>query len=130
VKPKGLLNGQAPLLHDLQVLGLIGSGCPEEPRLLPRGSTGEIVVSGPQVMMGYVGGEENPFFEACGLRWLRTGDIGYADEEWFFYIVDRKKDVIKYKGHSVYPRMIEEVLYRHPCVAEAAVIGVPDEVVG
>jgi len=103
---------------------------PEEPRLLPRGSTGEIVVSGPQVMMGYVGGEENPFFEACGLRWLRTGDIGYADEEWFFYIVDRKKDVIKYKGHSVYPRMIEEALYRHPCVAEAAVIGVPDEVVG
>ncbi|MEM1903365.1 MAG: AMP-binding protein, partial [Pyrobaculum sp.] len=59
------------------------------------------------------------------LRWFRTGDVGYMDEEGYFYIVDRKKDLIKYKGYSVFSREIEEVLYQHPCVKEAAVIGVP-----
>ena len=100
----------------------------EEPRILPPGETGEIVISGPQVMKGYYNRpEENEkvFFECCGRRWLRTGDIGYMDEEGYFYIVDRKKDIIKYKGYSVFPRDIEEVLYKHPCVKEAAVIGVP-----
>ncbi|MEB2836897.1 MAG: AMP-binding protein, partial [Desulfurococcales archaeon] len=102
-----------------------------EPRLVK--GTGELVVSGLQVMKGYYNmPEENEkaFFECCGRRWLRTGDIGYMDEEGYFYIVDRKKDIIKYKGHSVYPRYIEEVLYQHECVAEAAVIGVPDPVAG
>jgi Acyl-CoA synthetases (AMP-forming)/AMP-acid ligases II len=65
------------------------------------------------------------FFECCGLRWFRTGDMGYMDEEGYFYVVDRKKDMIKYKGYSVFSREIEEVLYQHPCVKEAAVIGVP-----
>ena len=105
---------------------------PEEPRLLPPGEIGEIVVSGPQVMKGYIDEEANRkvFFACCGRRWLRTGDMGYMDEEGFFYIVDRKKDIIKYKGYSVYPREIEEVLYMHDCIAEAAVIGVPHPHVG
>ena len=105
---------------------------PEEPRLLPPGEVGELVVSGPQVMKGYIDEEANRkvFFECCGRRWLRTGDMAYMDEEGFFYIVDRKKDIIKYKGYSVYPREVEEVLYMHPCVADAAVIGVPDPRVG
>ena len=94
---------------------------------------GELVVSGLQVMKGYYNmPEENEkvFFECCGRRWLRTGDIGYMDDEGYFYIIDRKKDIIKYKGHSVYPRYVEEVLYQHPCIAEAAVIGVPDPIAG
>ncbi len=102
-----------------------------EPKLID--GTGEIVISGPQVMIEYYNmPEENKsvFFECCGRRWLRTGDIGYMDEEGYFFIVDRKKDIIKYKGHSVYPRHIEEVLYQNKCIAEAAVIGVPDPVVG
>ena len=100
----------------------------ESPKMLPPGEVGEIVVSGPQIMKGYYNRpEENSkvFFECCGLKWLRTGDIGYMDEEGYFYVIDRKKDLIKYKGYSVYPREIEEVLYKHECVREAAVVGVP-----
>lgn len=105
----------------------------DEDRFLPPNETGEIVVSGPQVMKGYYKmDEENRlvFFEKYGYRWFRTGDIGYYDEEGYFYVVDRKKDLIKYKGYSVYPREIEEVLYKHEAVQDAAVIGVPDEKVG
>ena len=94
---------------------------------------GEIVVNGSQVMIGYYKHEEenkNAFFECCNRRWFRTGDIGYMDEDGFFFIIDRKKDMIKYKGHAVYPRYIEEVLYENSCVSEAAVIGVPDPLVG
>ncbi|MBP1450210.1 MAG: AMP-binding protein, partial [Thermoproteus sp.] len=101
--------------------------------LLPPGQPGELVISGPQVMKGYHNRpEENAeaFFECCGLRWFRTGDIAYMDAEGYFYIVDRKKDMIKYKGYSVFSREIEEVLYQHPCVKEAAVIGVPDPEAG
>ncbi|MEB3773760.1 MAG: long-chain fatty acid--CoA ligase [Desulfurococcales archaeon] len=101
---------------------------PDEPRLLPAGKTGELVISGPQVMKGYHNRpEENEsvFFECCSRTWLRTGDMAYMDPEGYFYIVDRKKDIIKYKGYSVFPRDVEEVLYKHPCVREAAVIGVP-----
>ncbi len=110
---------------------LISTADPVEPVMVT--GVGEIVISGEQVMIGYYDlKEENKkvFFECCGRRWLRTGDIGYMDDDGYFYIVDRKKDVIKYKGHSIYPRPIEEVLYQHPCVAEAAVIGVPDSEVG
>lgn len=105
----------------------------DENRFLPPGEPGEIVVSGPQVMKGYYKMEEENklvFFEKYGYRWFRTGDIGYYDEEGYFYVVDRKKDLIKYKGYSVYPREIEEVLYKHEAVQDAAVIGVPDEKVG
>ncbi len=100
----------------------------DAPELLPPGEVGELVISGPQVMKQYHNmPEENEkvFFECCGRRWLRTGDIAKMDEDGYFYIVDRKKDIIKYKGYSLYPREIEEVLYKHPCVKEAAVIGVP-----
>jgi len=106
---------------------------PEEPIFLPPGETGELVISGPQVMKGYYNAEEENkrvFFEAFGKRWFRTGDMAKMDEEGYFYIIERKKDLIKYKGYSVYPREIEEVLYNHECIAEAAVVGVPDPNVG
>jgi long-chain acyl-CoA synthetase len=106
---------------------------PEKPELLPPGQVGEIVISGPQVMKGYFKRpEENSlaFFEAYGLRWFRTGDMGYVDEEGYFYVVERKKDLIKYKGWSVFPREVEEVLYKHECVREAAVVGKPDPEAG
>lgn len=106
---------------------------PEKPILLPPGEVGELVISGPQVMRGYHNmPEENKevFFELYGKKWFRTGDMAYMDEEGYFYIVERKKDLIKYKGYSVYPREVEEVLYQHECITEAAVIGVPDLKVG
>jgi long-chain acyl-CoA synthetase len=106
---------------------------PDNNVLLPPDSIGELVISGPQVMKGYYNmPEENAkaFFELGGFRWFRTGDIAKMDEEGYFYIVERKKDLIKYKGYSVYPREVEEVLYKHPAVKEAAVIGVPDPEVG
>jgi long-chain acyl-CoA synthetase len=97
------------------------------------GEEGEIVISGPQVMKGYWNRKEETekvFFEAGGMRWLRTGDIGKMDEDGYFYIVDRLKDIIKYKGHSVYPREIEDVMYEHPAIKEVCVVGIPDEVAG
>jgi long-chain acyl-CoA synthetase len=100
---------------------------------LPVGEEGEVVIFGPQVMVGYHNRpEENKlvFFEAGGLRWLRTGDYGRLDDEGYLFLLDRIKDLIKYKGHSVYPREIEEVLYEHPAVQECAVIGVPDPMKG
>ncbi len=100
---------------------------------LPVGESGEIVVSGPQVMLGYHNRpEENKlvFFEAGGYRWLRTGDLAKFDDEGYIFILDRIKDLIKYKGHSVYPREIEEVLYEHPAILECSVIGVKDPVKG
>jgi len=100
---------------------------------LPIGEEGEIVLSGPNIMMGYHNKpEENEkvFFEAGGLKWLRTGDYGKMDNEGYMFILDRIKDLIKYKGHSVYPRECEEVLYEHPAVQECAIIGVPDPMKG
>jgi long-chain acyl-CoA synthetase len=96
---------------------------------LPIGESGELVASGPQIMLGYHNRpEENKkvFFEAGGYRWLRTGDYAKIDEEGYIFLIDRVKDMIKYKGHSVYPREIEEVLYEHPAIQECAVIGVKD----
>ncbi|MBC7186168.1 MAG: long-chain fatty acid--CoA ligase, partial [Calditrichaeota bacterium] len=96
---------------------------------LPPGQTGELMIRGPQVMKRYW---RNPKETAQVLQngWLATGDIARMDEEGFFYIVDRKKDMIVTGGLNVYPREIEEVLYEHPCVQEAAAIGVPDEYYG
>ena len=105
----------------------------ENVEFLPVGEEGEVVISGPQVMVGYHNRpEENKlvFFEAGGLKWLRTGDYGRLDDEGYLFLLDRIKDLIKYKGHSVYPREIEEVLYEHPAVLECAVIGVPDPIKG
>jgi len=89
------------------------------------GERGELVVRGPQVMKGYWNRPEETE-QVLRDGWLYTGDIGYMDEHGYFYIVDRKKDVIIAGGYNIYPREVEEVLYEHPKVQEAAVIGVPD----
>jgi long-chain acyl-CoA synthetase len=95
-------------------------------REMPNGEPGELVVRGPQVMKGYW---NNPAETARALRdgWLYTGDIARRDAAGFFAIVDRKKDIIKTSGFLVFPAEVEEVLSRHPEVAEAAVIGEPDD---
>ena len=90
---------------------------------------GELVVRGVNVMKGYLDDPRPPRAAFAG-GWLHTGDLGYVDEDGFFFIVDRKKDLIIRGGYNVYPREVEEVLYAHPAVAEAAVIGVPDERLG
>lgn len=92
---------------------------------LPPGETGELIVKGPQVMKGYwnMPGETK---QALRNGWLYTGDIGKMDEDGYFYIVDRKKDMVVAGGFNIYPREIEEVLFEHPKVREAVVVGVPD----
>jgi len=98
-------------------------------RALPPGEVGELVVKGPQVMKGYW---NKPGETAQTLRggWLHTGDIARMDEEGYFYIVDRIKDMIKTVGENVYPREVEEVLYAHPKVKEAVVVGIPQDFLG
>ncbi len=96
---------------------------------LKPGEVGEVVVRGPQVMRGYW---KMPEEAAEVLRggWLFTGDIGKMDEDGYFYITDRKKDLIKYKGYSVYPRELEDVLYEYSAVKLCGVVGKPDAVAG
>ncbi len=98
-------------------------------RTLPPGEAGELLVRGPQVMLGYL---DRPEETARALRggWLYTGDVAVIDEDGYAFIVDRKKDMIDVGGFKVYPREVEEVIYRVPGVAEAAVIGVPDPSLG
>jgi long-chain acyl-CoA synthetase len=95
-------------------------------KTLPVGEAGELVVKGPQVMKGYW---NKPGETALALRdgWLHTGDIAKMDGEGYFYIVDRIKDMIKTVGENVYPREVEEVLFMHPKVKEAVVVGLPHE---
>jgi long-chain acyl-CoA synthetase len=92
---------------------------------VPQGEIGELAVKGPQVMQGYW---NRPEETAAVLRdgWLLTGDMAYMDSKGYFYIVDRKKDMIIAGGYNIYPREVEEVLFEHPAIQEAAVIGVPD----
>ncbi|AST00112.1 MULTISPECIES: long-chain-fatty-acid--CoA ligase [Geobacillus] len=92
---------------------------------LPPGEVGELIIRGPQVMKGYWNMPEET---AAALRdgWLYTGDLASIDEEGYVTIVDRKKDLIIAGGYNIYPREIEEVLYEHPAVREAAAVGVPD----
>lgn len=92
---------------------------------LPPGEIGELVLRGPQVMRGYW---NQPDETAAAIRngWFYTGDLAYQDTRGYFYIVDRKKDVINAAGFKVWPREVEETLYRHPAVRIAAVLGVPD----
>ncbi len=100
---------------------------------VPPGETGELVLAGPNIMLGYWQKPEESarvFFEAGGVRWMRTGDIVRMDEEGYFHFYDRAKDLIKFKGHSVFAKDIEDVLYGHPRVKAAGVIGVPDPAVG
>ena len=96
---------------------------------VPVGEIGEIVIRGHNVMKGYWG---QPEATAAAITdgWFRTGDLARADKDGYFYIVDRKKDLIIRGGYNVYPREVEEVLYEHPAVAEAAVIGIPDDELG
>ncbi len=91
---------------------------------LPRGDIGEICVRGPNVMLGYWGRPEETAETFAG-DCLRTGDLGYIDDDGYIFMVDRKKDMVIVNGMNVYPRMIEEVLYRHADIIEAAVVGEP-----
>jgi long-chain acyl-CoA synthetase len=101
----------------------------EDDRPLPDGALGEIVIRGPNVMRGYLGKPEET---AAALRggWLHSGDVGYRDGDGYFHLVDRVKDMINVAGFKVFPREVEEVLFEHPAVAEAAVLGLPDPVKG
>jgi len=100
----------------------------DDTREVPMGEEGEILQRGPQVMKGYWNRPEETAMTLRG-GWLHSGDIGRIDEDGFLYIVDRIKDMIKYKGYNVFPRNLEELLYQHPKIKEAAVIGVPDPAV-
>jgi long-chain acyl-CoA synthetase len=101
----------------------------EHGSVAPDGTPGEVCVRGPNVMQGYY---RRPDANAETLRegWLHTGDVGYRDEDGFFFLVDRKKDMIIRGGENIYPREIEDVLLEHEAVKEAAVIGRHDEVRG
>jgi long-chain acyl-CoA synthetase len=92
---------------------------------LPPNEIGEIVVKGPQVMKGYWNRPEETE-QTLKDGWLLTGDLGYMDEKGYFYVVDRKKDMIIAGGFNIYPREIEEVLYEHPAIQEVVAAGIPD----
>ncbi|MFD4252736.1 class I adenylate-forming enzyme family protein [Amycolatopsis thermoflava] len=98
----------------------------EDGRELPAGEVGELVTSGPQVVAGYWEKPAETEKALPGGR-LHTGDVGYMDAQGWFYVVDRKKDQINAGGYKVWPREVEDVLYEHEAVREAAVVGVPDE---
>jgi long-chain acyl-CoA synthetase len=110
--------GVPPAFFDMRIVD-------EQGRELPAGGTGEICGRGPLLMPGYY---NKPELSAEALRdgWLMTGDLGHVDEEGYLYLVDRKKDMIDTGGVKVYPHDIEEVIARHPQVAEAVVFGIPD----
>ncbi len=94
-------------------------------RTLPPGEVGEIRIRGPNVTRGYWNKPEETAASYVD-DWFLTGDIGYMDEDGFFFIVDRKKDMIISGGFNVYPQMIEQAIYEHPAVGEVIVLGVPD----
>jgi long-chain acyl-CoA synthetase len=119
--PEGSVGRALPGV-DVQVLG-------EDGRPVPPGTIGEIAVRGPVLMRGYWKRPEATAEVRSG-EWLLTGDIGHEDADGNLWIVDRKKDLIIRGGYNVYPREIEEQLYEHPAIREAAVIGVPDERLG
>ncbi|GAB6057678.1 long-chain-fatty-acid--CoA ligase [Desulfonatronum parangueonense] len=104
---------------DAAIVDMEGGAVP-----VPPGKIGELVVRGPQVMLGYW---NCPDETACTVRntWLYTGDIATMDEDGFFFIVDRKKDLIISGGYNIYPRDVDEVLYQHPKVKEAVAVGIP-----
>jgi long-chain acyl-CoA synthetase len=118
-------------------LGSVGRAIPgvtvsiqdDEDRSRPVGEVGEVCVKGPNVMAGYY---RNPEETARAVRdgWLHTGDMGRLDADGFLFIVERKKDLIIRGGFNIYPREVEEALYAHPQVAEAAVVGMKDPLMG
>ena len=100
---------------------------------VPVGEEGELILNGPNIMQGYwkrPKETEESIIEIDGKKWLRTGDLVRMDEEGYFHFFDRKRDLIKYKGYSVFARHVEEVLYSHPQIKAAGVVGVPDPKVG
>ena len=101
----------------------------EDDNEVPPGEVGEIVIRGHNVMKGYWN-RPDATAEAMRGGWFHTGDMAKVDEDGYFFIVDRKKDLIIRGGYNVYPREIEEVLYEHPAVREAAVVGVPHDELG
>ena len=101
----------------------------ENGNALPRGETGEIHVRGVQVIKGYLNRPEETA-KAIFEGWLRTGDIGYVDDDNFIYIVDRAKDMVIRGGENIYCAEVEAVIYQHPEVAECAVFSVPDDRLG
>ncbi len=116
-------DGSAGLAMEQTTIEIRGLDDPS--RLMPQGERGEICIRGPQVMRGYWNRpDETARVMIDGS--LRTGDVGYLDEEGYLFIVDRIKDLIICGGYNVYPRVLEEALYQHPSVREATVIGVPD----
>ncbi|MER7282642.1 long-chain fatty acid--CoA ligase [Dactylosporangium sp. NPDC000244] len=121
---KVLSIGRAIWGVEVRIVGPDGAELPPGPR-----QVGEIVIRGHNVMKGY---HNRPEETARAIRdgWFHTGDLGYRDEEGYFFIVDRLKDLIIRGGYNVYPREVEEVLYEHPAVAEAAVVGRPDARLG
>ena len=97
---------------------------------LPQGEVGEIVIRGHNIMKGYWERPDATEESVTSEGWFRSGDMARVDEDGYFFIVDRKKDMIIRGGYNVYPREVEEVLYEHPAVQEAAVVAVPDEALG
>jgi long-chain acyl-CoA synthetase len=115
---------------DFEAIDPVEEGPVDEAEVDMDEITGELVVSGPNVMKGYSGLPEatkKAFTEADGKRWFHTGDIGYHDGDGYFYVVDRKKHMINTAGYNVYPREVEELLFEHEAVADAAVVGIPDD---
>jgi len=124
------LSEASPVTHSnpldgRDIPGSIGLPFPDTEAKIVGPEVGELLIRGPQVMKGYWNRPEETA-EALKGGWLHTGDIARMDEQGYFYIVDREKDMIIASGYNVYPREVEEVLYQHPQVAEAAVVGVPD----
>jgi len=97
---------------------------------LPAGSIGELEVKGPQVMQGYWRNEKATHKVLSRDGWLTTGDIAQMDSDGFFYIVDRKKDMILSGGFNIYPSEVEDVISQYPGVKECAVVGIPDDYYG
>lgn len=105
----------------------------EDDEFVPVGEEGELILHGPNIMQGYwqrPDTDAETFVGVDGEKWLRTGDLVRMDEDGYFFFFDRKRDLIKHKGYSVFARHVEEVLYNHPQVKAAGVVGVPDPKVG
>jgi long-chain acyl-CoA synthetase len=118
--------GSGALSIGVPIFGTVCRVLDDDGAELPPGAVGELVTSGPQVIPGYWGKPEETEAALPGGA-LHTGDVGFMDGDGWFYVVDRKKDQINAAGYKVWPREVEDALYEHPDVREAAVIGVPDE---
>jgi long-chain acyl-CoA synthetase len=142
IETMGLTETAAPAFSNpcdpaARKVGAVGrpSGCEarvvdKELRPLPTGATGEIVIRGPQVMRGYYKNEEATLATFTPDGWLRTGDLGHCDEDGFFFVTGRIKELIIKGGENIAPREIDEALLAHPAVLEAAAVGIPDHYYG